>query len=221
MGFKRDIESVGDFIRLYVSRYHRWGSPKFLIGESYGTTRAAGLSGYLQERHGMFLNGLMLISVVLQFQTIRFNTGNDIPYLLYLPTYTALAWYHNRLKPSLQKNLEDTLQKVRDFAQNEYSIALHKGTSLSADERSRIAKKLADFTGLSQEYIEQTDLRINIMRFCKELLRDQGLTVGRLDGRFLGRERRFSRRNVRIRSQHVRNYGAIYWHIQCLCSRGA
>ena len=108
--FKKDIESVGDFIRLYTSRYRRWLSPKFLIGESYGTTRAAGLSGYLQDRHGMYLNGLMLVSSVLDFATLQFGPTNDLPYLLYLPSYCATAWYHKRLAPELQKDLQATLR---------------------------------------------------------------------------------------------------------------
>jgi len=189
-GFKRDIESVGDFIRLYLSRYHRWSSPKFLIGESYGTTRAAGLSGYLQERHGMYLNGLMLISVILNFQTARFGPGNDLPYILFLPTYCAIAWYHKQLKPSFQKDLEGTLQKAREFAGGEYALALLQGDALSDDDRAKIIKKLSEFTGLSEDYIDRSDLRIEIMRFTKELLRDEtGETVGRLDGRYKGYDR--------------------------------
>ena len=101
-GVKKDVESVGNFIRLYCSRYLRWNSPKFLIGESYGTTRAAGLSGYLQERLGMYLNGIMLVSSILNFQTARFTPGNDLPPNLFLPTYTATAWYHKKLPADLR-----------------------------------------------------------------------------------------------------------------------
>src|SRR5512139_3674821 len=119
-GFKKDIQSVGDFIRLYTTRNKRWLSPKFLIGESYGTTRAAGLSGYLQERHGMYLNGIMLISSILNFQTARFEPGNDLPYTLFLPTYAATAWYHKRLPADLQGNLRTTLDEVESFIRNEY-----------------------------------------------------------------------------------------------------
>ncbi|MEM8533442.1 MAG: peptidase S10 [Chloroflexota bacterium] len=187
--FKKDIESVGDFIRLYISRYQRWSSPKFLAGESYGTTRASGLAGYLQQRHGLYLNGLMLISSVLNFQTIRFGTGNDLPYILYLPTYTATAWYHQQLDEELQRDLYTTLAAVEKFAMNEYTLALMKGTALSATERTHIAQQLARFTGLSVEYIERTNLRIEIHRFVKELLRDQRRTVGRLDSRFTGIDR--------------------------------
>ncbi|MCH8291422.1 peptidase S10 [Candidatus Poribacteria bacterium] len=188
-GFKKDIESVGDFIRLYITRYHRWTSPKFLIGESYGTTRAGGLSGYLQERHGMYLNGIMLISVVLNFQNILFHPGNDLPYILFLPTYTATAWYHKRLDDGLQADLRQTLDEVEAFAMGEYTLALMKGSALSEEERANIVKKLARYTGLSPDYIQRTDLRINIGRFCKELLREEGRTVGRFDSRFTGIDR--------------------------------
>ena len=188
-GFKKDIESVGDFIRLYTSRYKRWDSPKFLIGESYGTTRSAGLAGYLQDRHGMYLNGVMLISAVLNFQTLQFETGNDVPYLLFLPTYTATAWYHQRLPADLQRDLRATLDEVEAFAIGEYNYALMKGASLPAEERADIVQKLARYTGLSPDYIERADLRIQIFRFIKELLRDERQTAGRLDSRFKGYDR--------------------------------
>lgn len=135
-GFQRDIESVGEFIRLYTSRNMRWTSPKFLIGESYGTTRAAGLSGYLQERHGMFLNGIMLISSILEFSTARFLPGNDLPYILFLPTYTATAWYHRQLPDDLQqKPLREVLDEVEAFALGEYASALMRGAKLSFTKR--------------------------------------------------------------------------------------
>lgn len=187
--FKKDIESVGNFIRLYTTRYNRWGSPKFLIGESYGTTRAAGLSGYLQESCGMYLNGAMLISSVLNFQTLRFAVGNDMPHIFFLPTFTATAWYHNKLDDELQADLRKTLDEVEAFAEGEYATALMKGSRLPAGERAAIRQKLARYTGLSETYIEQTNLRVNIHRFVKELRRDERLTVGRLDSRFVGRDR--------------------------------
>jgi len=188
-GFKKDIESVGDFIRLYTTRYGRWLSPKFLIGESYGTMRAGGLSGYLQERHGLYLSGLMLVSVVLNFQTLDFNPGNELPFALFLPTYTATAWYHRRLAPELQADLRAAIAEAERFAANDYTLALMRGDALPADEFSRIAAQLARLTGLSADYVERTDLRIHIMRFVKELLRDQRRTVGRLDSRFTGIDR--------------------------------
>merc|ERR1711964_771300 len=137
------------------------------IGESYGTTRAAGLSGYLQERHGLYLNGIMLISSVLDFQTIRFMNGNDLPYILYLPSFTATAWYHNLLDEGLQVDLHQTLQEVEAFAVGEYTLALMKGTDLPEDERQEITRKLVRYTGLPIDYIERTDLRVSIMRSAK------------------------------------------------------
>ena len=187
--FEKDIESVGEFIRVYTTRYHRWGSPKFLIGESYGTTRAAGLAGFLQERHGMYLNGVMLISCILQFQTARFTPANDLPFILFLPTYASTAWYHRQLPPQWQADLGETLAAVEAFALGDYARALLLGAEMPASDRQTIAQQLADFTGLSPAYIEQTDLRINIHRFVKELLRDQKRTVGRLDSRYLGIDR--------------------------------
>jgi carboxypeptidase C (cathepsin A) len=188
-GFRRDIEAVGDFIRLYTTRYGRWLSPKFLAGESYGTTRAAGLAGYLQERHGLYLNGLMLISAVLHFQTLEFEPGNDLPYLLFLPSYTAAAFYHNALPPELQGDLRATLAEAEAFALGEYATALLRGSALPADERERVAARLARYTGLSPQYIARCDLRVRDDRFVKELLREAGRTVGRLDSRFKGIDR--------------------------------
>lgn len=183
-GFKKDIESVGDFIRLYTTRYNRWLSPKFLIGESYGTTRSAGLSGYLQERHGLYLNGIMLVSAVLNFQTLEFTPGNELPYVLFLPSYAATAWYHHALR--VRRPLQKLLAEVQDFAIHEYAPALMQGDALSARDRKNIVEKLARYTGLTPDYIERSNLRILDTRFFKELLRSRARTVGRLDSRFLG-----------------------------------
>jgi carboxypeptidase C (cathepsin A) len=185
-GVEEDIHSVGDFIRLYATRNRRWTSPKFLAGESYGTTRAAGLSGYLQQRYGMYFNGIILISSILNFQTAGFDTGNDLPYILYLPTYTAIAWYHKKLPADLQGDLQKAVQESRNFAAHEYADALMVGDGLPAARRTEIAQKLSRLTGLSGEYLERSNLRIEIQRFDKELLRGQRRTVGRLDGRFTG-----------------------------------
>lgn len=187
--FKRDIESVGDFIRLYTTRYGRWTSPKFLIGESYGTTRAAGLAGYLHERHALYLNGIMLISAVLDFATVAFDPGNDLPHILYLPTYAATAWYHGRLGERQDQDLQSLLAEVEAFALGDYALALLKGASLAAAEEAQLAERLASYTGLSADYIRRAHLRIEIMRFTKELLRTQRRTVGRLDSRFQGIDR--------------------------------
>ena len=186
-GFKKDIESVGDFIRLYATRNQRWLSPKFLAGESYGTTRAAGLSGYLQERHGMYLNGIMLISAVLDFTTLDFNLNNDLPHILFLPGYTATAWYHDVLKP--HKPLQTWLKEAEEFALGDYTKALLKGNALTKEERTGIVKRLSYYTGVSEQFIERTNLRIHAFHYFKELLRERGLTVGRLDSRFTGRDR--------------------------------
>lgn len=185
---KKDIESIGDFIRLYTTRSQRWNSPKFLIGESYGTTRAAGLAGYLHTRHGMYLNGVILVSVILNFLTGRFDPGNDMPYILFLPTYCATAWYHKKLEKDLQADLQKTLREVEEFAAGDYTLALMKGSAIPDEERTKIVQKLARYTGLSEDYIDRTNLRINIHRFCKELRRDEGIVVGRLDSRFTSRE---------------------------------
>lgn len=185
-GVQEDIESVGKFIRLWTTRYQRWASPKFLCGESYGTTRAAGLAGYLQEQDGMYLNGVILISAILDFATGEFGRGNDLPFITFLPTFTATAWYHKQLAPDLQADLRKTLEQVESFALNEYAQALMKGDALSAAERKSVVDQLSRFTGLSKEYIEQTNLRIWDYRFTKQLLRNQGVVVGRLDSRFKG-----------------------------------
>jgi len=189
-GLEKDIESVGDFIRLYVTRYKRWNSPKFLIGESYGTTRAAGLAGYLQDRHGMYLNGLMLVSVILNFQTARFDPGNDLPFILFLPTYAATAYYHNKATLGNGKqDLKSFLTEVERFATHEYTLALIEGNQLAEPERRQIIQQLLAYTGLSAEYLQQTNLRIYIHRFVKELLRENRRTIGRLDTRFKGLDR--------------------------------
>jgi carboxypeptidase C (cathepsin A) len=205
--FKKDIETVGTFIRLYTTRYGRWTSPKFLIGESYGTTRAAGLSGYLQESSGMYLNGIMLISAILNFQTARFGTGNDLPHILFLPTYAATAWYHGRLAAELQADLNKTLEEVKEFAMGEYTLALMKGAALADEERASIVRKLARYTGLSEAYIEQTNLRVNIHRFIKQLLRDQRRTVGRLDSRFTGIDRDAAGEMLEYDPSHAVTFG--------------
>lgn len=186
-GFKKDIETVGDFIRLYTTRYGRWFSPKFIAGESYGTTRSAGLSGYLQERHGLYLNGIILISAVLDFSTLEFEHGNDLPYVLFLPTYAATAYYHGKLRT--RKPLANLLSEVEKFAEGEYSYALALGSRLSKRQRVQVVEKLARYTGLSKQYIEHCNMRPVIFRFCKELLRDRRRTTGRLDSRFLGMDR--------------------------------
>jgi carboxypeptidase C (cathepsin A) len=187
LGYENDIRTVGDFIYRYTSENGRWNSPKFVAGESYGTTRAAGLTGYLQNRHGMYLNGVMLISAVLNFQTIRQAIGNDTPYPLILPTMAATAWYHKQLDPSYS-DLESLLEEVERFAATEYLLALQQGDALTTERKSEILKKLSAYTGLSEEYLDQVNMRPFTGRFNKELLRSERKTVGRLDSRFTGVE---------------------------------
>lgn len=179
-----DIESVGEFIRLYLTRYERWTSPLFLVGESYGTTRAAGLAGHLIDR-GIAFNGVVLVSSILNFQTADFSAGNDLPYILLLPTYTATAWYHKKLGPDLP-DLRKALDEAEAWAATEYTVALGKGDRLSADERRAVIDKMARLTGLDKTFIDNCNLRVELPRFNAELLRDQKHTVGRLDSRFTG-----------------------------------
>ena len=188
-GVRQDVESVGELIRLWVTRNQRWASPKFIAGESYGTTRAAGLAQWLDERYGMQLNGLVLVSSVLNWQNQEFHTGNDMPYIVHLPTYAAAGWYHKKLPPELQqRDLRSLLKEVEEFSRTEYALALLEGDRLSPERRKEIAAKVARYSGLSPDYVERTNLRIDIYRFVKELLRDQGKTIGRLDTRFTGRD---------------------------------
>jgi carboxypeptidase C (cathepsin A) len=185
-GVKEDVESVGDFIRLYTTRYGRWSSPKYLAGESYGTTRAAGLSGYLQDRHGMYLNGISLISTVLNFQTLEFNPGNDLPCILFLPTYTATAWYHRKLAPDLQKDLKVAVEESERFAFGDYALALLRGDRLPEPERRKTVETVSRLTGLPHRIVEEGHLCVTDGTFFSELEREESRTVGRLDTRFEG-----------------------------------
>lgn len=185
LSLKRDIESVGEFIRLYLTRYERWSSPLFLAGESYGTTRAAGLAGHLVER-GIAFNGIILVSTVLNFSTVSFTTGNELPYVLFLPTYTATAWFHKMLPPDLSRDLAATLREVENWATGEYLQALNKGDRLPPGERQETIRRLARYTGLDERYIDNSNLRVEARRFSMELLREQKRTVGRFDSRLQG-----------------------------------
>ena len=181
-----DIRWNAEFIRLYCTRNSRWLSPKFLIGESYGTTRSAGLAGYLQGKTALNLNGVVLISTALDFQTFSFNAGNELPYVLSLPSYTETALYHKRLSPALQANRAETRSSVEKFALTEYLTALAKGSSLGKEEREAIVQKLADYTGLEKMSIRNSDLRISRGDFMRELLREKNQRVGILDSRIVG-----------------------------------
>jgi carboxypeptidase C (cathepsin A) len=188
--YQRDLDAVGEFIRLYLTRFGRWESPKYLIGESYGTTRAAGLSLHLQDKHDIFLNGVMLVSLAIDLQTLCFDHGNELPYALFLPTYAATAWYHQALVPELQKlTLKEVIKRAEDYALGDYTVALMQGSRLDAKAREKVAAQVAKYSGLSTEYVLRSDLRPGEFRYFKELLRHRGQTVGRLDTRFLGQDR--------------------------------
>jgi carboxypeptidase C (cathepsin A) len=186
-GIDSDVRSIAQFINLYVTRNSRWNSPKFLIGESYGTFRSAALSNYLQSTDGMYLNGIVLISTVLDLGTLSFNPGDDMPYIFYLPSYAATAWYHKVLEER-PGDLNAFLNEVRQFAANEYASALMKGSKLGEPEKTQVLKKLSRYTGLSEDYLRKADLRVNLPQFMAELQRSRGLTTGRLDARFSGPE---------------------------------
>jgi carboxypeptidase C (cathepsin A) len=185
-GLDEDLHSFQEFIRLYLTRFDRMGSPKFLAGESYGTTRASGLSGLLAD-NGIALNGVVLLSSVLNFGYLSQTRGNDIGFIGFIPTYTATAWYHKKLPADLQKlSVEQVTAMAEKWAANDYATALMKGNKLTAAEREATVEQMARFIGLPKSIIEQNDLRVALGTFNSELLRDQQVTVGRLDGRFTG-----------------------------------
>ncbi|MGN6367060.1 MAG: S10 family peptidase [Phycisphaerae bacterium] len=190
LGVKEDIAGMGEFIRLFLTRYERWGSPVFLAGESYGTTRAAALSNYLQERLGVNVSGVVLISTVLNFSVLNPGENNDLGFALYLPSYSAVAWYHKKLDMTKHGDLDALLKESQHFAETDYSAALMKGATISEEEKKSVAQKLADLTGLPVPYILEARLRIYPSRFEKELLRsptgEGDMVLGRFDGRIAG-----------------------------------
>ena len=183
LGLKGDVQAFGEFIRLYLSRYDRWNSPLFLLGESYGTTRAAGIAGYLAD-HGIAFNGVTLLSMAVDFQTLEWNKSNDLPYLLLLPTFNMIAGYHHKLAPDLTQDMVKTREEVVRWSANDYALALGKGDALTPDERHKVVEQLSRYLGLRPEVIEGHNLRIDVPTFSHELLLDQKLITGRLDGRF-------------------------------------
>jgi len=184
-GFNNDIKFVGDFIRMYLSRYNRWKSPKLLAGESYGTTRAAGLSDYLQDTHGIYVNGIILISAILNFNAANAGRDNDLPYALQLPTFAATSWYHHQSDPKYT-SLQSVLTDAKAFAMGPYISALLKGDQLNASDKNEVIEKMHALTGLSREYLDNCNMRLRVGRFNKELLRKKGKTLGRYDSRILG-----------------------------------
>jgi len=183
LGVRGDVQAFGEFIRLYLSRYDRWNSPLFLLGESYGTTRAAGIAGYLADR-GVSFNGVTLLSMAVDFQTLEWNKSNDLPYVLLLPTFNMIAGYHHKLAADLSQDMATTRQEVVHWAMNDYLVALARSDAMSAEERKKVVDQLSRYTGLRPEVVENNNLRIDVPTFTKELLIDQKLIVGRLDGRF-------------------------------------
>ena len=184
-GVDADVASFAQFISRYLSENGRWNSPKYLFGESYGTPRSAALSNYLQQHDDIDLNGVILLSSILDFRTASFNAGNDLPFELFLPSYTAVAWYHHKL-PNQPAELQPLLQQVQQFALGDYAQALDAGNTLSDSQFNAIAEKLHDYTGLSTAYIEKANLRVSASQFEHQLLNDDDTTVGRLDARFTG-----------------------------------
>ncbi|MGH8280761.1 MAG: S10 family peptidase [Gammaproteobacteria bacterium] len=186
-GVDPDVKSFGEFIENYITENNRWNSPKFVLGESYGTPRSTMLADWLQN-NGVALNGVILLSSILNFNDdfwFQPPGSNDLSYELYLPSYAAIAWYHNHL-PNKPANLPDFLQKVRQFALGEYAQALDAGDSITPAQEAVVIQKLRAYTGLSETYLKETKLRILPPRFMKQVLRDEGRTVGRYDARFEG-----------------------------------
>src|SRR5579863_5366259 len=184
-GIDEDANAFAEFIVTYLSRNDRWNSPKFLIGESYGTFRSAVLGNVLQQRYNVHLNGICLISSVLDLSTLTFAPGDDRPYVYYLPSYAAVAWYFKALK-NRPASLEPFLEEARHYAAGEYAAALAKGAKLSAVDKAAVARRLSDFTGLGEDYLMKADLRVTLGQFNAELMRGRGLTAGRIDARFTG-----------------------------------
>ena len=183
LGVKGDVQAFGEFIRLYLSRYDRWSSPLFLLGESYGTTRAAGLAGYLAD-HGIAFNGVTLLSMAVDFQTLEWNKSNDLPYELLVPTFNMIAGYHHKLSADSTQDVARLRDEVVRWSENDYALALAKGDALTPDQHRKTVDQLSRYIGLRPEVIEAHDLRIDVPTFTKELLLDQKLISGRLDGRF-------------------------------------
>ncbi|HXJ15973.1 MAG TPA: peptidase S10 [Candidatus Polarisedimenticolia bacterium] len=184
-GVDQDMKSLAQFLGIWVNRNNRWNSPKFLIGESYGTFRSVALANYLQSHDGMYINGIVLISSVLNINTLEFYTADDMPYIFYVPSYAASAWYYKTLK-NRPDDLNAFLKEARAFAATEYAAALMKGASLGDAEKAEVAKKLSAFTGLSEEYLINANLRVRLSQFEAELERSRKLTVGRYDARYSG-----------------------------------
>ena len=182
---KGDVQAFSEFIRMYISRYERWNSPLFLFGESYGTTRSAGIAGELAEE-GISFNGITLLSIAIDFQTLEDSKTNDEPYILLIPSFTMIAGYHHKLPADLQQDPAKARQEAEQWASGEYAQALAKGDALTPQERQQVIDHMARYTGLSKDVLDQANMRIDVPKFTHYLLLDQKVRVGRLDGRFTG-----------------------------------
>jgi carboxypeptidase C (cathepsin A) len=180
---QKDVETNAAFIRLFVTKYRRWLSPQFIVGESYGTTRAVGMARYLQGHDALYLDGLILLSSALNMEAISFDPGNDLPYVLSLPSCAAVALYHGRLGDRRLLNLQKTLERAKTWALQDYISALARGESLPPAQYDEVARKLAEYTGLGEDVITRNNLRISTPDFTRELLRQENQTLGLLDGR--------------------------------------
>ncbi len=184
-GLKGDIEAFSEFVRMYISRCERWSSPLYILGESYGTTRAAGIAGFLNNR-GISFNGIVLLSTVIDFETLEITKKNDLGAILTLPTYTMIAAYHKKLAPELMQDMAKTREEVVRWASTDYAAALAKGDALTPQERQAVIDQIARYTGLKKDIIDLANLRVDVRQFTHWLLADQKLHVGRLDGRYTG-----------------------------------
>jgi carboxypeptidase C (cathepsin A) len=189
-GYEEDIRSVGQFIHDWTSHYGRWDSPKFLLGESYGGLRVAGLAEHLQSRYNYELNGAVVISGAIDFQTLRFGDSNDIPYMCFLPTYAATAWYHQALSPAYQQlPVAEVVKQAEELSLGAYADVLLAGSSAAPRKVNRVVEQMSNLTGLSEQFIRRNNLRVSMGRFGKELLRERERTIGRFDSRYVGIDR--------------------------------
>ena len=187
-GVNEDAESIAEFIRVWLTENGRWNSPKFLAGESYGTTRAAALTEKLQGGwNGIGLNGVILISAILDFQNARFAPGNDSAHIAFFPTEAAIAWFHGKAdKARWNNDFETFVADARNYATDTLAPALIRGSSLTTEQQSAIANDMSDYLGVSAKWIDLANLRVDPTRYRKELLRNEGYTIGRFDGRYRG-----------------------------------
>ncbi len=183
-GFSEDIDSVAEFIRLFVTRHGRWASPKFLAGESYGAIRASGLANTLQNRYGMYLNGVVLVSGVLDFRTLSPADGSDLPYVTFFPSLVATAHFHKKV----EGDLEELVKEAEAFATGSLTAALAKGLALPEEELKAVAAEAARLTGLEASDYEDAGLRLSSTTFRKELLRGSSTVTGRFDGRVTSKD---------------------------------